>query len=342
MTPIAPHITAFFQKRLAVELRASPHTCDTYAYAFQLLFEFMSRKLGVAPADLALGAARCAARARSSSTISRQERHNSPRTRNARLAAIRSFMRFVEYRVPSALDQVRRVRAIPAQRTDTRIVRHLSAEEQRALLDAPEPSTRLGIRDRAMLLLALAGGLRVSELVGLRLDEVQFNGRYVDVRVRGKGRRERALTLWKSVGDAIRAWLAVRGEAPAPELFLNAWGKPMTRSGFECVLAKHVAAAAARCPSLRAKRVSPHVLRHTCALNTLQATRDLRKVSLWLGHASTQTTDVYLQADPTEKLEALAAMKPPALRPGKFRPPDRLIAALRASTVMRSSGAVNP
>ncbi len=156
--------------------------------------------------------------------------------------------------------------------------RHLSVEEHRALLDAPEPTTRLGIRDRAMLLLALAGGLRVSELVGLRLDEVQFNGRYVDVRVRGKGRRERALTLWKSVGDAIRAWLAVRGDAPAPELFLNAWGQPMTRSGFERVLTKHVAAAAARCPSLRAKR-SPHVLRHTCALNTLQATRDLRKVS---------------------------------------------------------------
>jgi len=108
------------------------------------------------------------------------------------------------------------------------------------------------------------------------------------------------------------------------------------------VLAKHVAAAATRCPSLRQKRVSPHALRHTCALNTLQATRDLRKVSLWLGHASTQTTDVYLQADPTEKLEALAVMKAPALRPGKFRPPDRLIAALRASTVMRSSGAVNP
>jgi len=193
-----------------------------------------------------------------------------------------------------------------------------------------------------MLLLAVAGGLRVSELVGLRLDAVQFNGRYVDVRVRGKGRRERTLTLWKSVGDAIRAWLAVRGEAPAPELFLNAWGKPMTRSGFERVLKKYVAAAAARCPSLGQKRVSPHVLRHTCALNTLQATRDLRKVALWLGHASTQTTDVYLQADPTEKLEALAVMQAPALRPGKFRPPDRLIAALTGSTLMRSSDAVNP
>jgi site-specific recombinase XerD len=340
MTPIAPHVTAFFQKRLAVERRASRDTCDTYAYAFQLLFEFMSRRLGVAPADLALEALDAPLVLEFLEHL-QKARHNSARTRNARLAAIRSFMRFVEYRVPSALDQIRRVRAIPAQRTDTRIVRHLTADEQRALLDAPEPSTRLGIRDRAMLLLALAGGRRVSELVGVGLDEVQFTGRYVDVRVRGKGRRERALTLWKSVGDAIRTWLAVRGEAPAPELFLNAWGKSMTRSGFQRVLAKHVAAAATRCPSLRQKRVSPHALRHTCALNTLQATRDLRKVSLWLGHASTQTTDVYLQADPTEKLEALAVMTAPALRPGTFRPPDRLLAALRASTVMRSSGAVN-
>ena len=339
MTPIAPHITAFLQKRLAVERCASPHTCDSYAYAFQLLFEFMGRKFGVAPAELALEQLDAPLVLDFLDHL-QKERHNSPPTRNARLAAIRSFMRFVEYRVPSALDQVRCVRAIPSQRTDSRIVRHLSVEEQRALLDAPAPNTRLGIRDRAMLMLALAAGLRVSELVGMRLDEVEFNGRYVDVRVRGKGRRERALTLWKAVGDAIRAWLALRGSAPAPELFLNAWGKAMTRSGFECVLAKYVEAAAVRCPTLRDKHVSPHVLRHTCALNTLRATRDLRKVSLWLGHTSTQTTDVYLQADPTEKLEALAAMAPPALRPGKFRPPDRLIAALRTPSVMRSPSPV--
>jgi site-specific recombinase XerD len=341
MTPLAPHLTAFFQQRLAVERRASPHTCDTYAYAFQLLLEFMSRKFAVAPADLALEHLDPALVLEFLDHL-QQSRHNTGRTRNARLAAIRSFMRFVEFRVPAALDQVRRVRAIPAQRTDTRLVRHLSADEQRTLLDAPDPTTRLGIRDRAMLLLAITGGLRVSELIGLRVDEAHFNGRYVDVRVRGKGRRERALTLWRSVGDALRAWLTVRGAASAPELFLNAWGKPMTRSGFARVLAKHVATAAAHCPSVRTKRVSPHVLRHTCALNTLRATRDVRKVSLWLGHASTQTTDVYLQADPTEKLEALAALTPPTLRPGKFRAPDRLIAALRSPTLMRSADGSSP
>ena len=341
MTPIAPHITAFLQKRLATEQASSPHTCDTYAYAFQLLFEFMSRKLGVPPADLQLEQLDAPLVLEFLEHLQKQRR-NSARTRNARLAAIRSFMRFIEYRVPSALEQVRRIRAIPAQKTDRHLVRQLTADEYRALLGAPDPTRRDGIRDRAMLTVALTGGLRVSELVGLRVNDVEFNGSYVHILVRGKGRRERVLILWKSVADAIRTWLAVRGEAVTPELFLNAWGKHMSRSGFEYVLAKHVAAATTRCPSFIGKRVSPHVLRHTCALKTLQATHDLRKVSLWLGHASTQTTDVYLQSDPTEKLEALAAMKMPSLRPGKFRPPDRLIALLRGSTVMRSSKATRP
>jgi len=335
MTSIAPHITAFLQKRLAVEQRASTHTCDTYAYAFRLLFEYASRRVGVPPCELHLEQLDAPLIGDFLDYLQTQRR-NSPRTRNARLAAIRSFMSFVQHRVPSALDQVQRIRAIPFQRADSRLVPHLSTEEQRALLDAPEPATRLGVRDRAMLFLALTGGLRVSELVGLRVEEVEFEGRYVNVRIRGKGRRERVLTLWKSVADTLRAWLALRGNAAAPELFLNAWGQAMTRSGFEHVLAKHVAAAVKRCASLRDKRVSPHVLRHTCALNLLRATRDLRKVALWLGHANTQSTDVYLQADPTEKLEALGAMRLPQLRPGKFRPPDRLIASLRAPAVMRT------
>jgi integrase len=179
-----------------------------------------------------------------------------------------------------------------------------------------------------MLYLALTGGLRVSELVGLRLGDITFDGNYVEVLVRGKGRKERSLVLWKEVADAIRAWLGVRGEATAPELFLNAQSRPLTRSGFEYILAKHVGAAAPCNATLATKRVSPHVLRHTCAMNTLRATGDIRKVALWLGHASQKTTEVYLQADPTEKLELLETMKLPSLRPGKFRPPDRLIATL--------------
>lgn len=329
MNPIAPHITAFLRVRLPVERRASPHTCDAYAYAFQLLFEFLSRKLAMPPSKLAIEHVDNPLLCEFLDYL-QKERNNSSRTRNARLAAIKSFMRYIEPRIPSALDQVRRVLEIPEQLTDARVICHLAPEEAQKLLDAPAPTTRLGIRDRAMLLLGLRGGLRVSELVGLRVDDLSFEGRYLDITVRGKRRKQRALKLWKIVGDAARAWLAVRGKASAPELFLNARGEPMTRSGVQSILDRHVATASKGCPSLATKRVTPHVLRHTCAVTTLRATRDLRKVALWLGHASTQTTEIYTEMDPSEKVEMLGEMAPPNLRPGKFSPPDRLIASLRA------------
>jgi integrase/recombinase XerD len=177
--------------------------------------------------------------------------------------------------------------------------------------------------------LAFAAGLRVSELVGLRLDQVDLQT-MPSVRDIGKGRRERVLPLWKETATIIKAWLKVRPASGAPELFLNARAQAMTRSGFEYVLKKHVATAARTTTSLVVKNISPHILRHTCAMHTLQATRDVRKVSLWLGHASLQSTEVYLRADPTEKLDALAAMAPPILKPGRFRAPDKLLAMLNA------------
>jgi integrase/recombinase XerD len=256
-----------------------------------------------------------------------KKRGNSVRTRNARLAAINSFFRFLEYRVPSCLDQARRIHAIPMKKTDHALVDYLARDELQALLDVPDTSTVSGIRDRAMLHLAFAAGMRVSELVGLRLDQIDRQG-LATVHIVGKGRRERVLPLWKETAVAVKAWLKVRPASTAPELFLNARGQAMTRSGFEYILAKHVTTASRVAPSVASKRVSPHVLRHTCAMHTLQATRDVRKVSLWLGHASLQSTEVYLRADPTEKLEALNAMTPPMLKPGRFRAPDKLLAML--------------
>lgn len=323
MTPIAPHIAAFLRERLGCE-----NTRTTYAYAFLLLFEFASKRLAVTPCNLQLEQIDAPLVLAFLDHV-QEKRGNGGRTRNSRLAAIRSFMHFVEHRVPAALDQIRCVLAIPVRRTDKRLVKHLSAAETRAILDAPDPTSRLGLRDRAMIYLGFTGGLRVSELVGLRIDDVRFDGRYVEIRVRGKGRRERALLLWKQVGDAIRAWLSIRGDAVAcPELFLSATAHPMTRAGFEYVLRKHVRTAGGKCPSLAGKKVSPHSLRHTCALDTLRATGDIRKVALWLGHASQATTEIYLQVDPTEKIEAIESAVPPRLRPGRFRPPDRLMATL--------------
>ena len=264
-------------------------------------------------------------------------RANRPSSRNARLAAIKSFMHYLEYRIPSAIEQIRRVLAIPPKKTETRLVRHLTMEEMQAILNAPDPTHREGIRDRAMLHLCFAGGLRVSELVGLRLTDITLQP-YASILVHGKGRRKRSLPMWKVTVAAVRAWLAVRGTALAPELFLNARGQPMTRSGFEYILGKQVQIAAKSCPTLSTKRVSPHVLRHTCALTVLQATEDLRKVSLWLGHAHMQTTEMYTRADPSVKLEALEATIAPELRSGRFKSTDKLIALLKSRSLMRSAG----
>jgi integrase/recombinase XerD len=179
-----------------------------------------------------------------------------------------------------------------------------------------------------MLHLAFAGGLRVSELIGLNSVDLALHPQ-PSVHVMGKGRRERVLPLWKETAIALRDWIRVRGEPNTTALFPNARGDVMTRSGFEYILEKHVRAASVKQTSLAKKRVSPHSLRHSCAMHTLHATGDIRKVSLWLGHATLQSTEVYLRADPTEKLEAMASLIPPTLRRGRFRPPDKLLAMLR-------------
>ena len=264
-------------------------------------------------------------------------RRNTPETRNVRLATIKSFFHFLEHRQPGLLEQIRRVLAIPFKKTSSRLVPYLLREEVQALLDAPDPATHDGIRDRAMLHLAVCAGLRVSELIGLRIGDVTLPS--MSIRVLGKGRRERVLPLWKSTASALRAWLAVRATVAAPEVFISRRGEPLSRWGFAYVLKQHVEMAGRLCPGLQNKRVSPHVLRHTCAMIVLQATQDIRKVSLWLGHATLASTEIYTRGDPTEKLEAIEAIVPPHLRKGAFRPPDKLIAMLRDAAVMESKTA---
>jgi len=328
MTPLAPHLTQFLREYLPRQRAVSAQTSDTYAYAFQLLVCFAARRLKTTPSALSIE--------QLDATLIlgflehlEKERGNCARTRNSRLAAIKTFFRFLEYRIPSCLEQALRIRAIPVKKTDEVIIGYLNRAEIQALLDAPDPSSRYGLRDRAMLHLGFAGGLRVSELVGLCLADLLLHPQPT-VHVMGKGRRERVLPLWRVTATALCDWLKVRGEPKTPALFPNMRGDAMTRSGFEYILDKHVRTASAKQPSLAKKRISPHSLRHSCAMSTLQATGDIRKVALWLGHASTQSTEVYLRADPTEKLEALASLVPPTLRRGQFRPPDKLLAMLRS------------
>jgi site-specific recombinase XerD len=334
MTALAPHLTAFFEQRLPIERGASECTRVSYAHAFRLLLTFASQHLKVGPAELALEQIDATLVLDFLNDLE-ATRANKPSSRNVRLAAIKSFMHFLEYRVPSAIEQIRRVLAIPTKKSESRLVRHLTASEIQAILSAPDPTGRDGLRDRAMLHLCYAGGLRVSELIGLRIDDVKFQPQ-ANVLVHGKGRKERCLPLWKTTTAALRAWLAVRGTQSVPELFVSARGESLTRSGVDYILRKHVRIAMQHCPSLATKRVSPHVLRHTCALTVLQATKDLRKVSLWLGHAHMQTTEIYTRVDPSVKLEALESVMPPKLRSGRFKATDKLIESLKSLSLMQS------
>jgi len=329
MTPIAPLIEAFLNETLARQRGVSRHTSDSYALSFQLLFVFAAKRLKVSPSALTLEQLDAALISAFLEYLE-DKRKNAPVTRNVRLAAIKSFFRFLEYRQPAALEHVRRVLAIPFKKTDRYLVPYLLRDELQAILDAPDPAKRDGIRDRAMLHLAVCAGLRVSELTGLKIEDIDLPS--MSIRVLGKGRRERTLPLWKTAAAALRSWLAIRGQVAAPEVFVNSMGEPLSRWGFAYLLKQHAATAARQQPGLNKKRISPHVLRHTCAMIILQATQDIRKVSLWLGHATLTTTEVYTRSDPTEKLDALASIVPPHLRRGAFQPSDKLIALLKRAS----------
>lgn len=264
MTPLAPLVTRFFRNHLAVEKGVSQHTLASYSYAFKFLCRYVSDQLGKSPSALALEDLN-ACMIRDHLAHLERDYRNGPRTRNLRLTAIRSFFKYVEYEAPSALNQTHQILAIANKRTEERLINHLTREEMKAVLDAPDPNTRAGIRDQAMLYLGFAAGLRASELVGLRLDDVELEGPYPSILVRGKARSRRRLPLWKEATRALRAWLAVRRAVPTPEVFLNAQGQALTTSGFTYIVKKHTRAAAQLCPGLSKKDIAPHVLRHYVA-----------------------------------------------------------------------------
>jgi site-specific recombinase XerD len=269
MSALAVHLEVFLREHLPRDRRASVHTCEAFAYAFQLLVRFAATRLHRQPSSLEIEQLDAPLILAFLEHIE-IERHNLPQTRNARLVAIKAFFRFLEYRLPCCLDQARRIHAIPVKKTDETVIDYLTRAEMQTLLDVPDPRTVAGLRDRAMIHLAFAAGLRVSELVGLRHDEVAFHPQ-PSVHVLGKGRRERVLPLWKETASALRTWLAVRESGNSPELFLNARGETMTRSGFEYILAKHVAVATIKMPSLAKKRISPHSLRHYVSRLTMSS-----------------------------------------------------------------------
>jgi integrase/recombinase XerD len=328
VTALAPTLQAFFTDRLLRQRQASPHTIAAYRDTWRMLLTFTARQAGKLPSQLDLGDLD-APLIGSFLDHLEHERGNSPRTRNARLAAIHSLFRYAALRHPEHAEVIARVLAIPPKRFDKALVTWLTGPEIDALLAAPDRSTWAGRRDHALILLAAQTGLRVSELTGLTIGDTHL-GAGAHVSCTGKGRKQRITPLTTGTVTVLRAWLAEHGGQPGQALFPARTGGRLSRDAVERRIAKHTTTAAARCPSLNAKTVTAHTLRHTAAMRLLHAGTDTSVIALWLGHEQAETTQIYLHADLALKERALARTKPPDVKPGRFRPPDKLLAFLEA------------
>lgn len=328
MTSLAPTLQAFFTERLLRQRRASPNTVAVYRDTFRLLLEFVQTKIGKAPWQLDFQDLDAPLIGGFLEHLEKN-RTNGVRTRNTRLAAVHSFFRYAALLHPDHAALIQRVLAIPHKRFDTRLVSFLTRPEIDALLQSPDRSTWTGLRDYVLLLVALQTGLRVSELTGLRRSDVHL-GTGAHVRCHGKGRKERCTPLTAQSVAALRLWLKARTGRPEDPLFPSRTGGSLSRDAVERLLLKYAATAQQRCPSLRDKRLSPHVLRHTAAMTLLQAGVDSAVIALWLGHEGIETTQIYLHADLSLKERALARTAPLHTTPGRYRAPDKLLAFLES------------
>jgi len=320
-------LQAYFTERLVGQRNASPHTIASHRDTFRLLLGFAQKALKKAPAALAPSDLDAPFIGRFLHHVEK-DRGNKPQTRNIRLAAIHSFFHYVALEEPSLGALAQRVLAVPSKRHKTRPVDFLTRDEIDALVAVPDQSTWAGRRDRTLLLVAAQTGLRASELIGLRCQDVML-GTGAHVRCLGKGRKERCTPLRKDAVAALRHWLPERNGQPSDVVFPNARGSDLSRDGLEYLLAKHLATARLTCPSLKAKRVSPHVLRHSAAMDLLQHGVDRSVIALWLGHESMETTQVYLHANLVLKEQALARTNPLKGKPGRYRPGDKLLTFLQ-------------
>ena len=328
MTALAPTLQAFFTDRLIRERAVSPNTIAAYRDTMRLLLCFASDQLHKEPSRIDIGDLDAELIGEFLEHLER-DRGCSAQTRNCRLTAIRSLLRYAARRHPEHALVIERVLAIPPKRRQRTLITFLTEPEVHALIDAPDRSTWTGRRDQAMLALATQTGLRASELIGLTITDVRF-GAGAHVNCVGKGRKQRITPLTKTTVVVLRAWLAERRGQSTDPLFPTSQGRLLSRDALERRLAKHATTAAERCPSLRAKRVTPHVLRHTAAMRLLHAGVDTTVIALWLGHEQVETTHIYLHADLAIKEQALARTTPTDVKPGRYKAPDPLLAFLEA------------
>ena len=319
-------LTVFFTQYLMQQRQVSPHTIASYRDTFRLLVAYVHKSLGKPPQELSvadidpdlIGA-----------FLSHLEngRGNHPRTRNIRLAAIRSFFRIVALHAPEHAALAQRVLAIPSKRWTRRIVDFLSDDEIEALLQAPDQGHWVGRRDHTLLLLAVQTGMRASEIIGLRCADIHC-GDGAHLRCHGKGRKERCIPLRRDSVAALDAWLMECGDEPDAPVFRNQRGRPLRHESLEYLLARNVEIARTACPSLRKKRISPHTLRHTAAMTLLRNGVDRATIALWLGHESVQTTYIYLHADLELKEQAMARTTPSGTTMRKYQPEDAVLSFL--------------
>jgi len=326
--PIPVYVQRFFTERLAEQLQASPNTVASYRDTFRLLLKYASDRFGRAPTDLEVADIDVDLVGKFLDFVE-GTRKNATRSRNTRLSAIRSFFRYVAANEPQLLHHCQRILAIPSKRYELRTIDYLTRLEIEALITAPDTSTWFGRRDQTILLFALQTGLRVSELVNLkRADVILAPCAYV--RCIGKGRRERSTPIRKDCVLALRAWLVERGGTDADPLFVSNRGYQLSRDAVERIVRKHITIATRKCHSLKNKRVTPHVLRHSAAMQLLQNGVDRTVIALWLGHASVETTQMYIHADMQIKEQAMTRTKPVSVLAGRYQPGDELLAFLEA------------
>jgi site-specific recombinase XerD len=326
MTLLAPTLQAYFTDRLLRQRQASPHTITAYRRAWRLLVVYAAAQTGKAPSILDIGDLDATLIAGFLDHLE-AVRHNTVRTRNARLAAIHSLFAYAALEHPEHADDIARVLAIPAKKFDSTLITHLAEPEITALLAAPDPGTWTGRRDHALLLVAVTTGLRASELTGLTCSDVHL-GAAAHVACHGKGRKDRITPLTGDTVAVLAAWMTERDRLPGDRLFCTRRGTALSLDAIEARVRQHAAKAALTCPSLAAKTTTPHVLRHSTAMRLLHAGIDTSVIALWLGHESIQTTLIYLRADLELKQRALDRTTPPGGKPGRYQPPDQLLAFL--------------
>jgi len=322
-----PVLHAFFLERLVAQRNASPRTVAAYRDSFRLFLQFTQQHLQKAPETLDLQDLDAPLVLAFLDHLERTRR-NTIRSRNARFAALRSFAHFAALTVPTALPSLQRVLAIPMKRFDKPLLGFLSKDEMQAILNAPPPDRWSGQRDRIMLATLYNTGARVSELTGLQVGDVVLDGSAC-VRLRGKGRKDRSVPLWRTTTTLLRRWLPRIDHRPDRPLFPSARGGRLTRPAVTARLRLSALRAAAQCPSLANRRVSPHCVRHSTAMHMLQAGVDITVIALWLGHENPSTTHMYVEADLAMKQRALEAVQAPHIKETRYQPTDRLLAFLQ-------------